>query len=117
MGGYSFVDLASRLPLLAVVFAVLGFLRWLIPFVFARLDVGAAALGRRLRHVEDELDRHREALMLLINETALKDPTNKVLQEVARILSARPTRASMELDEIVAGLGAIGATGKGRGKA
>lgn len=97
-------DLMSRLTMAAVAIATFTFLRWLIPFVFARLDVGAAALGRQMKELKAELDRYRDATMLLVNELALKDPANPVLREAARILRSTPTRPSMEVDEIVSGL-------------
>lgn len=84
------------------------FLRWLIEFVFKRLDVSRGHLGDRLRHVEAELDAYRAATMLMIGVVAKFDPNNPALEQVARILSRMIPRATMELDELEARLNGEG---------
>jgi hypothetical protein len=89
----------------------LRFIRWLVEFAFKRMDVRATRLDTRekalearfndrLRHVELELNRYRQATMLLVNALAERDPTNRVLSEVARILNTAipivPPRPDLE---------------------
>lgn len=82
---------AKPLSLAIVFVGTLRFLRWLIPFVFERMDVSRGELGKRLSHVEKELDRYREATMRLVASMAERDPSNPVLIDVSRILrSALP---------------------------
>lgn len=83
---------------LAIGFAsALRFLKWLVPFICQRLDERADRIDereqaverrmvKRLEHVEHELEKYREALMLLFNRMAEKDPADPVLRDVARIL-------------------------------
>lgn len=83
---------------LAIAFAAsLRFLKWLVPFICQRLDERADRIDereqaverrmvKRLEHVELELSKYREALMLLFNRMAEKDPADPVLRTVARIL-------------------------------
>lgn len=83
---------------IAIVFAAtLRFLKWLLPFVAQRIDARAEWIDgrekaierrmiKRLEHVEHELANYSEALMLLFNRMAEKDPTDPVLLDVARIL-------------------------------
>lgn len=77
--------------------ALLRFLKWLVPFICQRLDQRADRIDereqaverrmvKRLEHVEHELELYREALMLLFNRMAEKDPADPVLRDVARIL-------------------------------
>jgi hypothetical protein len=66
--------------------AVLRFLKWLLPFVFDRLDVARGNLGKRLKHVELELEVTREALFMMLNRMAERYPADPVLVDVARIL-------------------------------
>lgn len=82
------------------------FVRWLVEFIFARLDIRRSQLGQRLRHVELELDNFREAVFILMNALAAKDPTNKALQEAAERLRKTP-RATLELDDLEARLRGI----------
>lgn len=101
MGELAAAIAGSRGPLalaLAIAFAAaLRFLKWLVPFVCQRLDQRADRLEAReqaverrmvarLEHVELELELYREALMLLFNRMAEKDPADPVLRDVARIL-------------------------------
>lgn len=76
------------------------FLRWLIEFVFKRLDVNRGHLADRLRHVEQELDAYREATMLMIGVVAKLDADNPALMRVARLLSTIAPRATIELNEL-----------------
>jgi hypothetical protein len=76
------------------------FLRWLIEFVFRRLDINRSHLGERLRHVEQELDAYREATMLMIGVVAKLDPENPALARVALILRTLAPRATLDLDEL-----------------
>lgn len=76
------------------------FLRWLIEFVFKRLDVNRSHIGERLRYVEQELDAYREATMLMIGVVARLSPENPALLKVARILRTTAPRATLELDEL-----------------
>jgi guanylate kinase len=83
---------------LAIAFAsALRFLKWLVPFICQRLDERADRIDereqrverrmvKRLEHVEHELELYREALMLLFNRMAEKDPADPVLRDVAAIL-------------------------------
>lgn len=91
------------------------FIRWLIEFVFSRLDVSRSHLGQRLRHVEQELDAYREATMLMIGVVAKLDPDNVALMRVAQILSTIAPRATIELDELVARLNAADVQASQRG--
>lgn len=84
--------------------AAFKFIRWLIEFVFQRLDVNRSHLGARLRHVEQELDAYREATMLMISVVAKIDPDNSALERVARILRMTVPRATLELNELEARL-------------
>jgi hypothetical protein len=81
------------------VWSVLRFVRWIAEFIAGRLDRRSDGLERRekeiegrfnarLKHVEQELERTRQAMMLLINEIALINPANPVLQRVAAILGS-----------------------------
>lgn len=87
------------------------FLRFLIEFIFRRLDVNHGRLAERLRHVEYELDAYREATMLMIGVVAEKDPDNPALLRVARLLSKITPHATLELDELEARLRATGPRG------
>jgi hypothetical protein len=95
------------------VWSVLRFVRWVAEFIAGRLDRRSDGLERRekeiegrfnarLKHVEQELERTRHAMMLLINEIALINPANTVLQRVAAILgSAVPLApADPSLDDL-----------------
>lgn len=82
------------------VWAGFRFVRWLIEFVFRRLDVNHGRLAERLRHVEQELDAYREATMLMIGVVAKTDPDNPALLRVARLLSTITPHATIELDEL-----------------
>lgn len=73
------------------------FIRWAVEFIAARIDTRSARLDERerdlerrfnarLRHVEVELERYREATMRLVNALAERDPSNPVLSEVSKIL-------------------------------
>lgn len=81
--------------------ALLKFLKWLIPFLFERLDVERGHLGERLKHVEMELDAYREATMLMIGVVAKLDPENPALRKVAAILRQTSPRSTLELSELV----------------
>lgn len=78
----------------------LRFLKWLIEFVFQRLDVSRSQIGLRLKYVENELDAYREATMLMIGVVAKLDPENPALLKVAQILKSIAPRATLDLDEI-----------------
>jgi hypothetical protein len=104
--------------------AALKFLQWLIVFLADRRDTRDERLddrerdietrmNRRLAHVEAELDRYREATMLLVNAMVKKDPANTVLGEVARILRATRPIATLDLDELIGRLGGAGSEGGG----
>lgn len=80
------------------------FVRWLIEFIFRRLDVNHSRIAERLRHVEQELDAYRTVTMLMIGVVAKIDPDNPALLRVSRILSSIVPRATMELDELEARL-------------
>lgn len=82
------------------VWAVFKFIRWLVEFVFKRLDVSRGHLGQRLKHVEAELDAYREATMLMMSVLARLDPENSALKRVARMLRTIAPRSTMELDEL-----------------
>lgn len=86
------------------VWSVFKFIRWLVEFVFKRLDVSRGHLGQRLKHVEAELDAYREATMLMMSVVAKLDPENIALKRVARMLRTIAPRATMELDELEARL-------------
>jgi hypothetical protein len=106
------VDLATSggPRILAASIALVGamkFAKWLIEFVTARMDVGHKRLADRLEHVEMELAATREALMLMINHAAERHPGDKVLQQVARILSTIAPKPKRDLDEIVDRLNAM----------
>lgn len=90
-----------------MVAAAFRFLKWLVPFVFERLDVGRGELGKRLKHVELELDDYRELAMLLISVVAKLDATNPALTLAAERLRKRAPRASLELSELIDQLNAI----------
>lgn len=73
------------------------FVRWLVEFIWKRMDVRNARLDAkekaleerydaRLDHVERELTSTRRAMMLLLNDVARRDPANPVLQRVADLL-------------------------------
>lgn len=96
------------------IWGVLRFLRWAVEFAYKRMDIRASQLDTReesierkfndrLKHVENELSRYRHATMLLVNALADRDPTNRVLTEVARLLNtAIPIPASnKDLDDLV----------------
>jgi hypothetical protein len=87
------------------------FVRWMVEFVFRRLDVSRSHLGQRLRHVEQELDAYREATMLMIGVVAKLDPDNAALIKVARMLRTITPRATLELDELEARLNGEGRHG------
>lgn len=104
----------------------LRFARWAIEFVAERLDSRADRLTERedaverrfnlrLKHVEQELDRYREATMLLVNAFAEIEPGNPVLSEVAKILrrSVPVAPPSAELDGLMDRLSAAPGTNKG----
>ena len=96
-----------------MVVGTLRFVKWLIEFVTVRLDVGHGRLADRLEHVEIELAATREALMLMINRAALKDPQDPTLRDVARILSTIAPRPKRDLDEIVERLNAMPGSNEG----
>lgn len=101
----------------------LRFIRWLIEFSCARMDARNGRLDEReralekrydarLKHLEDELGRTRRALMLLLNDTASKNPANPVLVRVAELLgyddqnlqgpiSRAPITGDDSLDELI----------------
>lgn len=96
------------------IWAALRFIRWLAEFVAARHDNRSDRLDKqerdledrfnaRLRHVEQDLDRYREATMLLVNALAERDPQNKALSDVARILRTTVpiSPADPDLDELI----------------
>lgn len=73
------------------------FARWLIEFVFRRMDVRNARFtakeqaletryDQRLRHLEEELARTQKAMTLLLNDVARRDSANPILQRVAELL-------------------------------
>jgi hypothetical protein len=85
------------------------FFRWLIEFTAKRLDNRTDRLEQReqaleerfnsrLRNVEQELDRYREATMLLVNALAEKDPQNQALRDVGRILRSAIPKESGDID-------------------
>lgn len=90
--------------------AILRFVRWVAEFVAKRLDLRTDRLeereqalesrfNARLKHVEEELDRYREATMLLVNALAERDPQNQALRDVGRILrTAMPVDRESALD-------------------
>lgn len=98
--------------------AAFKFIRWLAEFITGRLDRRSDRLEQRERALEDrfnaellsvrlELARYREATMRLVSALAERDPTNKTLRDVGRILSAaipvEPDKDSdlvTQLDEI-----------------
>jgi hypothetical protein len=93
---------------IAVAFgATLRFLKWLLPFVVDRLDVGRGELAKRLKHVELELDDYRELAMLLISVVAKIDATNPALTLAAERLRKRAPQATLELAELIDQLNAI----------
>lgn len=114
---YSPVDVASAAgPGIGAglgMWAGFRFIRWLVEFVFKRLDISRSHLGERLKHVEVELDAYREATMLMINVVAKIDPDNIVLQRVAQILATTAPRTKLDTDELVAALNNL----PGRGEA
>jgi hypothetical protein len=86
-------SLGGRALAVAIVFvAAFKFLRWLAEFVFARVDVNRSALGKRLMHVEIELDAYREATFLLLGAIAKLAPDNPVLATASQILRKIPPR-------------------------
>lgn len=108
MSGGSSVELSalwgtgSRAIAAAVGLGVIfRFVRWLVEFVFKRLDVSRSHLGERLKHVEVELDAYREATMLMIGVVAKIDPDNAALERVAQILRTTAPRTKLDLDELV----------------
>jgi hypothetical protein len=77
--------------------ACFRFVRWLVEFIFKRLDIRSARMDareqalearydNRLSHLETELSRTQRAMTLLLNDTARRDPSNPVLQRVAELL-------------------------------
>lgn len=108
---------------------VLRFVRWLIEFIARRLDIRADRIDareeaierrmiKRLEHVERELEATREALMLMINRMAEKDPADPVLRDVARILrNAIPiVERRDDLEGLIEQLGAVPGTRELRGE-
>jgi division protein CdvB (Snf7/Vps24/ESCRT-III family) len=90
--------------------AGLRFVRWLVEFIAKRLDVRSARMdarekqleakfNSRLHHVEQELDKYRRATMLLVNRMAAKNPTDRVLLEVAEILGTEDRNLSGPLSD------------------
>lgn len=97
----SWLETAPRAAALALGLGlVFRFVKWAVEFAFARFDVNRSQLGRRLRHVEQELDAYREATMLLIGVVAKIAPENPALLRVSQILSTIAPRATIELDEL-----------------
>jgi hypothetical protein len=86
---------------------LLRFLKWLVEFTFARLDVSRSALGKRLQHLEAELDDYREATMLMIGVVAKIEPGNPVLVKVAQLLRRTAPHATMDVDELARRLNEI----------
>jgi hypothetical protein len=90
--------------------AALRFIRWAFEFAFGRMDLRADRMDarekalekrydQRLQHVEDELQRTREALMLLLNDVAKNNPANPVLRRVAELLGTNDRNISGPLTE------------------
>lgn len=77
------------------------FLRWLLEFIFTRLDIRRSQLGQRLGHVEQELDAYREATMLLLGVVARLDANNPALLRVAALIRSTAPRATLDVDEII----------------
>lgn len=77
---------AAALACVLALAAFFKFARWAVEFTYARVDVARGDLGRRVKHLEVELDATREALFLMLNRMAEKYPTDPVLQDVAVIL-------------------------------
>jgi hypothetical protein len=105
MGGFSFWSAvtARGSAFLASAIAFVGLLRfckWLLEFVAARIDIGSTHLGRRIRHLEVELNSYREVAMLMIGVVAKIDPDNPALLTAAKCLSQHAPVATMELDEL-----------------
>jgi hypothetical protein len=89
------------------------FVRWLVEFVWKRLDVRHERLAKkekdlerrydlRLKHLEHELAQTRKAMMLLLNHVAREDPTAVVLVTVAELLDGErlPPASDPALDEL-----------------
>lgn len=89
------------------VFAVLKFVRWLVEFIYARLDVGHARISSRLAHVEQELDAWREFGMVMMHALARIDPDNPALAHAAQLLRKTAPIATMDLDELMERLDGI----------
>lgn len=79
--------------------AGLKFIRWLVEFIFARLDVRRSDIGKRVQHLEIDLDNVREAMMILFNALATQDPKNPALIDAVVRLRKTP-RVTLELDEL-----------------
>lgn len=99
---------------------LLRFGRWLIEFVSRRLDIRderisareakhAEKIDERLREMKGDLDRYREAAMMLVNRMAEVLPGDPALKEVARILSG----GAPSLDTLAQQLGALAGTNQG----
>lgn len=94
-------SVGGRALAVAIMFvAAFKFLRWLVEFVFARVDVSRSDLGKRLKHVELELDAYREATFLLLGAIAKLAPENPVLATASQILRKIPPRATLDIDEL-----------------
>ena len=106
------------LAIAIVTAALLRFLKWLLEFTFARLDLGHKRIADRLAHVEQELDAWREFGMVMMHALARIDPDNPALAHAAQLLRKTAPRASMDLDELISRLDAIPGTKEGKdGKA
>jgi hypothetical protein len=105
--------IALSIFLVGLITASFRFLKWLIVFVCDRLDIGRAELGKRLRHVEQELDAFREVAMTLLAALAKADPDNPALAHAARILRQTPPITEFEIGELVERLHDIPGTRKG----
>lgn len=101
---------AGAIAIAAIVHALFRFLRWIIEFLAARMDVGHKRLADRLEHVEQELDAFREATMLMIGVVAKTDPTNPALARVARIIRQTAPITRLDTDELVERLSTIPGT-------
>jgi len=95
-------------------FAALRFLKWLIPFVFERMDVSHKHLGQRIQHLEVELDCYREVAMMLISAVASIEPGHPSLVRAARLLRDRAPRTTLELDELYERLAQMERVSQGR---
>lgn len=90
--------------------AIFRFIRWLAEFIAKRWDVRSERLDQRerdleqrmegrLRSLERELDRYRDATMRLVAALAERDPTNPALIEVGRSLRAAYPAEAPNIDK------------------